>query len=358
MINNKELIIKDDDYKKLIQSIKIRFKNSQIKAAMSINAEMLKFYWITGREIHNLQSSNKYGSSFFKSLSNDLKNELKGVKGLSVNNLRYMEKFYELYQKTILQQLAEKSIAYDENTIFQQAAGIFDILFSLPWGHHMAIIDKCTIVEDKKALFFVYESLKNNWSRAVLLNFIDTDLYERQGKAISNFSLALPDANKDLAQEITKDPYKFDFLEISKDHDERQLKDALMDHITDFLMEMGKGFSFVGREYPLPIDGTTEFIDLLFYHLVLHCYVIVEVKVKPFSSRDVGQTATYVAIADDLIKTEYDNKTIGLIICKEKNSVLAQYAVKAIAEPIGISSYKIEHLLPSEEEIQKGLENL
>lgn len=231
-------------------------------------------------------------------------------------------------------------------------------LFSIPWGHHRLIIDRCSgnICE---AVFFIRKTIENNWSRTLLMNFLDTDLYERQGKAISNFKYSLPEPQSDLAQELTKDPYNFDFLSIQEDYNEKQLKDALVNNVIKFMLELGKGFSFVGREYPLPIDGTEEYIDLLLYHLWLHCYVVVEVKVKAFPSSDIGQTATYVAIADDKLKREGDNKTIGLIICKSKNNVLAKYAVGTSNEPIGISEFELSNLLPSPKEIeaQLGMDN-
>ena len=227
-------------------------------------------------------------------------------------------------------------------------------LFSVPWGHHRLILDRCH-GDVGKAVFFVRKTIQNNWSRAVLMNFLDTDLYERQGKAISNFQHALPAAQSDLAQEMTKDPYNFDFLTIQEDYDEKLLKEALVDNIIQFLLELGRGFAFVGKEYPLPISGTEERIDLLFYHLWLHCYIVVEVKVKAFTPADIGQTATYVAIADDLIRREGDGKTIGLIICKSKNNVLAKYAVGTTNEPIGISEYELSHFLPTTEEIEQVL---
>ena len=180
----------------------------------------------------------------------------------------------------------------------------------------------------------------------VLLNFLDTNLYERQGKAISNFKMTLPTYTGDLAQEITKDPYNFDFVAVNRDYNERELKDALTEKVMKLLIEMGKGFAFVGREYPLPIEGTEEYIDLLFYHLNLHCYVVVEVKVKEFQSRDIGQIGTYINIVDDIVRTDVDGKTIGLIICKEKNNVLAKYAVNSSNEPIAISAYELSNFLP------------
>ena len=341
-----------EEYKDWIKSISTRYRQCQIKAAVSVNRELISFYWSLGQEIVQRKAEKKYGSGFYSALSRDLRELIPGVKGFASSNLRYMAKFYSLYKSTIFPQVVEKS----ENEKFPQVVGDFseEDLFAVPWGHHRMIIDRCKD-DSGKAIFFIKKTIQNNWSRAVLENFLDTDLYDRQGKAISNFAYALPAPQSDLAQEMTKDPYNFDFLTIQEDYDEKQLKEALVENVIRLLMEMGKGFAFVGKEYPLPIEGTEERIDLLFYHLWLHCYVVVEVKVKAFSSRDIGQTATYVAIADDLIRKEGDNKTIGLIICKSKNNVLAKYAVGTSNEPIGISEYELSNLLPTPAEIEEKL---
>lgn len=328
------------EYKDWIRSISERYRQCQIKAAVSVNRELISFYWSLGQEIVQREGEKKYGSGFYTALSKDLKELIPGVKGFASSNLRYMAKFYSLYTPLIFPQVVGNLSEED--------------LFAVPWGHHRIIIDRCK-EDSNKAVFFVKKTIQNNWSRAVLENFLDTDLYDRQGKAISNFAYALPAAQSNLAQEMTKDPYNFDFLTIREDYDERQLKDALVENVIRFLLELGKGFAFVGREYALPIEGTEEYIDLLFYHLWLHCYVVVEVKVKEFNSRDIGQTATYVAIADDLIRREEDNKTIGLIICKSKNNILAKYAVGTSNEPIGISEYELSNLLPTTGEIEKEL---
>lgn len=329
-----------EEYKDWIRSISERYRQCQIKAAVSVNRELISFYWSLGQEIVQREGEKKYGSGFYTALSKDLKELIPGVKGFASSNLRYMAKFYSLYTPLIFPQVVGNLSEED--------------LFAVPWGHHRIIIDRCK-EDSNKAVFFVKKTIQNNWSRAVLENFLDTDLYDRQGKAISNFAYALPAAQSNLAQEMTKDPYNFDFLTIREDYDERQLKDALVENVIRFLLELGKGFAFVGREYALPIEGTEEYIDLLFYHLWLHCYVVVEVKVKEFNSRDIGQTATYVAIADDLIRREEDNKTIGLIICKSKNNILAKYAVGTSNEPIGISEYELSNLLPTTGEIEKEL---
>ncbi len=341
-----------EEYKLWINEISNRYIRSRIKAAVSVNRELVAFYWSIGRDIVDKQAENKWGSGFYKRLSSDLQTELPGVRGFAISNLRYVRRFYDLYKNTIRPQLVgETKEPYQDDGKYLISE---DVLFSIPWGHHRLIIDKCS-GNVNEAVFFVRKTIENNWSRAVLMNFLETGLFERKGKAITNFSYSLPEPQSDLAQEMTKDPYSFDFLAVQKDYNEKQLKDALVENVIKFLMELGKGFSFVGREYPLPIEGTEEFIDLLFYHLWLHCYVIVEVKVKAFSSADIEQTATYVAIADDLLRKANDNKSIGLIICKSKNNVLAKYAVDSSKEPIGISEYQLSNLLPSTQEIEQNL---
>ncbi len=345
------------DYKDWVKSISARYRQCQIKAAVSVNRELIAFYWSLGKDIVEREAEKTYGSGFYDRLSTDLNSLFDGNKGFSSRNLRYTARFFRLYStEANLPQLVAKSEEEDEKINLPQLVADLNMkdLFAVPWGHHRLIIDRCKD-DSAKASFFVRKTIQNNWSRAVLENFLDTDLYDRQGKAITNFKYALPEPQSDLAQELTKDPYNFDFLTIQEDYDEKQLKDALVDNVIKFLLELGRGFAFVGKEYPLPIEGTEERIDLLFYHLWLHCYVVVEVKVKAFSSRDISQTATYVAIADDLIRKEGDNKTIGLIICKSKNNVLAKYAVGTSKEPIGVSEYELSNLLPTPEEIEKEL---
>jgi len=221
----------------------------------------------------------------------------------------------------------------------------FDMIFSIPWGHHRYIMDRCE-GDLNKAFFFISKTLENSWSRAVLLNFLDTDLFDRQGKAITNFINNLPATQSDLANEITRDPYNFDFIAIRQNYDEKELKDALMDNIQKFLLELGTGFAFVGREYRLVIGNSEEFIDMLFYNIKLHCYVVVEVKVSAFKPADIGQLGTYVTSVNHVLKGDGDNQTIGLLICKTKDNVLAKYASESSREPIGISEYQLQNLIP------------
>lgn len=333
-----DMIRIDGEYVEWLIAIKKRFQATQIKASIKVNDEILRFYWSLGKDIVEKQAESRWGTAFFETLSEDLRKLFPETRGFSQTNLRYMKRYYDLFGEFLPQVGAE--LAQEEN-LPQVGAEIY----AIPWGHMKVIVDKCK-GNPEKALFFIFEVIKNNWSRAVLLNFLDTNLYERQGKAVSNFRKTLPAYTGDLAQEITKDPYNFDFVAINKDYNERELKDALTEKVVKLLMEMGKGFAFVGREYPLPIEGTEEYIDLLFYHLNLHCYVVVEVKVKEFKSRDIGQIGTYIGIVDDIVRTETDGKTIGLIICKEKNNILAKYAVNSSSEPIAISSYELSNFLP------------
>lgn len=263
-----KLVEMNDQYRDWISEVSKRFRQSQIKAAIKVNDEMLRFYLQLGKELHDRKERFSYGQSFYKTISRDLRRELPDVKSFSETNLRYMQKFAELYSEASnLPQVGEDF-----------GSGVSEPLFAIPWGHHKIIMDKCK-GDAQKALFFVNQVIQNSWSRAVLLNFLDTDLYERKGKAITNFKQTLPDVQSNLAQEITKDPYKFDFITLTQSYNEKELKDALMDNIEKFLLELGNGFAFVGREYRIEIGATENFINMLFYHIRLRCYVVVEVKV-------------------------------------------------------------------------------
>ena len=330
-----KLVEVDAQYREWISEVSKRFHQSQIKAAVKVNDEMLRFYWQLGKELHDRKDKFSYGQSFYKTISRDLRRELPDVKSFSETNLRYMQKFAELYSEiSNLPQVGEDFRSEE-----------IEPLFAIPWGHHKIIIDKCN-GNPKKALFFVNQVIQNNWSRAVLLNFLDTDLYERQGKAITNFNLTLPAMQSDLAQEITKDPYKFDFITLTQSYNEKELKDALMDNIQKFLLELGNGFAFVGREYRIEIGSTENFIDMLFYHIRLHCYVVVEVKVTEFESSYAGQLGTYVVAVNHQLKTEKDEPTLGLLGCKSKDDIKAQYALEASSQPLGVSAYELSKLIP------------
>lgn len=380
-------------YHSWLEQLSVQYQRSQIKAAVSVNREMLSFYWLLGRDITAMRTDSKRGSRFYETLCRDLRVKIPAAKCFSVTNLKYMTYFYALFPSApdnrpqvgddsnslammgnLSQPGAEREASASGRNLPQpgadsERAGVSTIhpqlgdeIFCLPWGHIKLIIDKCR-ENPEKAAFYVRESVKNNWSRAVLHNWLDTDLYARQGKAITNFALSLPAPQSDLAQEITRDPYNFDFIELTVSHNEKQLKDALLQNVQQFLMELGSGFAFMGKEYRLVVGKTEQYLDMLFYHTQLHCYIVVEVKVTDFDPRDMGQLATYVSAVDGLLKGENDAPTLGLLICKTKDNVLAQYAVDVVKAPIGISEYELSRLipknlsglLPSIEEIEEGL---
>ena len=340
------LIKIDNEYKDWITEVSKRFRQTQLKAAVKTNSDMLRFYWSLGRDIVGLSEKNNYGSGFYKTISEDLKDIFPDIKSFSPTNLKYMRYFYEMYPGILNRpQLGDDS----ENELNRPQAGddLENAIFFIPWGHNKVIIDKCK-GDSAKALFYVKKTLENNWSRDVLLNFLDTDLYERQGKAVTNFALTLPAEQSDLAQAMTKDPYRFDFLTLREKYDEKELKDALINKAEKFLMELGTGFAYMGREVRIEVGDTEKFIDMLFYNTKRHCYVVLEVKTGKFDSSYAGQLGTYVVAVNHQIKSEEDNPTVGLLICKDLDKVEAQYALESSSQPIGVSSYELSKLIPEE----------
>lgn len=373
---DKSINILDQDYSLWIQDLSKRYRKSQIKASIKVNGEMLKFYWGLGRDIVAMKAESRWGSKFFKNLSKDLKEANQKATCFSEGNLKYMKNFYCMYQPYFeigqqvadqfqngknTQQLVEQN---SKNQFGQQVADqIWKDIISIPWGHHMLLIDKF-LSNPEKALFYVHQTVENGWSRNMLLNFIGTGLYERQGKALTNFKQTLPSEDSDLAQELTKDPYSFGFTGITKPYNERILKDALLNNITTFLTELGTGFAYVGKEYRLKIGKKENFIDLLFYNLNLSCYIVIEVKIGTFTFADVGQLGGYVVACNHILRKDgRDNPTIGLLICKEKDRIQAQYALESSSQPIAISEYdlekfypeKLEGTMPTIEEIEARL---
>lgn len=332
-----EKLISDKNYKEWIGQLSNRYRRAQIKAAISVNTEMLQFYWELGRDIVKMQPENRYGSKFFETLSRDLKENIPDAKGLSARNLKYIKKFYLMYSSIWQQLVAESDSEKGQQLVAE--------LCKIPWGHHTLLIDKL-FNRPNDALFYIKETIENGWSRAVLDHMLDTSLHIRQGKAITNFKSLLPDITSDLAQEITKDPYIFDFTNLTVPFRERELKEALLKNITKFLLELGEGFAFVGQEYKLNVGNTEQFTDLLFYHLKLRCYVVIELKVIKFEPGFLGQLGMYVTAVNHLLKTEHDNPTIGLLICKNKDDVLAQYSLEGYNLPIGVSQYQLDKILP------------
>lgn len=346
---NKNITIIDKEYQKWIKDLSSRYRKSQIKAAVKVNQEMLAFYWSLGRDIVEMHVEDRWGESVVRNLSADLKKLNPEAHCFSKSNIYYMKKFY-LYCVEI-EHFVQQPIGQEDKQIVQQVVGqLRNDILSIPWGHHILIMSKVP-GNPKKALFFIQQDLSNGWSRDMLLNFLSTDLYERQGKALNNFTATLPSETSDLAKEITKDPYNFAFAGITGKYNERKLKDALLHNITKFLIELGTGFAYVGKEYRLQIEDKEKFIDLLFYNLNLSCYVVIEVKIGEFDFQDAGQLGGYVVACNHLLRKEgRDNPTIGLLICKEKNKTLAQYALESSSQPIAISDYELSKLYPEKVE--------
>ena len=325
----KEKIVVTENFKEWVVEITKDYRRAQIKASIRVNSELLLFYFNLGKDIHDSSFKKTYGDAFYDVLSKELTSITKDSKGFSPRSLRYMDRFYILYK--------------DESKILPQLVAQLSFV---PWGHHRFIIDKCR--DSKTALFYINETIKNNWSRAVLLHFMDTNLYERQGKALNNFETTLPTIGKDLANQITKDPYIFDFLECRDDYDEKELKDALMINIQKYLLELGTGFAFVGRECRLDVGDSELFVDLLFYNIKVHAYVVIEVKTTNFKPEFIGQLGTYTVAVDHILKSDRDDKTIGLLVCKYKNEVLARYSLESSNQPIGVSSFELSKLIPED----------
>lgn len=335
------------DYKTWFKTLSQEIRKSQIKAAVHINSELLLVYWNLGKEISEKSREAKWGENFLENLSKDLLREFPDMKGFSYRNLKNIRQCFIFYSS----QEKGKQLVSQKDSFF----------FEIPWGHHIYVMQRCKNLE--KAIFYLRQTVQNNWSRSVLLNFLDTDLYERQGKAITNFDSLLPAPKSDLAQELTKDPYCFDFIGLRANYNERRLKDALITNIEKFLLELGTGFAYMGREFKLEIGNTDQFLDMLFYNVKLKAYVVIEVKTQEFEPSYIGQLGTYVVAVDHILKKEDDNRTIGLLICKTKDNVVAKYSLESSSQPIGISEYElaklypknVEGTIPSIEEIEKRL---
>ena len=318
-------ILDTNEYKNFIAEVKEKFKNSQIKASIKVNSVLLEFYWYLGSEIIKRQKEFNWGSNFITQLSQDLSKEFSNIKGFSKSNLQYIRRWYLFYCNEKVEQ-------------------VVPLLVKVPWGHNIVIISKCKNIET--ALFYVSKTIENGYSRAVLVHQIESGLHLRIGGSISNFDKKLPSIQSDLAKEALKDPYCFDFLTLSERYNERELEDALMENISSFLLELGVGFAFVGRQYKVDVDGDEFRIDLLFYHTKLYCYVVVELKVVDFQPEFAGKLNFYTSVIDDTLKGERDNPTIGLIICKSKKSTIVEYALKGIDKPLGVSEYQLTTILP------------
>lgn len=351
------------DFKSWVSQLKQDIRSAQIKAAIKVNTELLRLYWRMGADICEKQKSASWGDGWLKELSRELMTEFPDMKGFSHRNLQYIRQWYLFYnqENTIVQQVVahledvnvQQPVAKLDDDMRQQPVAQIseDVFFSVPWGHHLYIISQCKDVS--RAVFYLKKTVENGWSRAVLLNYLDTNLYERQGKAVNNFNRLLANPQSELAAQTLKDPYNFDFLTLDGEYRERELEHALTHNVTRFLLELGTGFAFVGSQVPLQVGEDTVYPDLLFYHLELRCYVVVELKVTKFKGEHLGQLGVYVSAVNHIKKKPTDNPTIGLLICKTKNNVMAQYALESTNQPISISEYQLSKLMP--EHIQSQL---
>ena len=338
-------IMNVEEYKTWIGGIARRFKQSQIKAATAVNVEMLKFYWSLGADIVRLEKDQPWGSKFMQRVSADLKAWMPEAKCFSRVNLYYMVRFFNLYAPVkIVQQVAEQFPLLDFS---REYPNVCQMVFSVPWGHHMVIMDKFGD-DQRTTLFYVRKTVENGWSRAMLENNIASNLHLRQGNAETNFDLALTDPDSDLAKETLKDPYDFSFIAMDEKYREEELKTELIKNIEQFLQELGKGFSYLGREYKLQIGETQRAVDMLFYNVIERRYYVIEVKVRKFDPVDIGQIGTYMVAVNHQLKRPDEQQTVGLIICREKDRVTVQYALESSSLPIGVSDYVLERFIPAD----------
>jgi predicted nuclease of restriction endonuclease-like (RecB) superfamily len=321
------------DYPTFFADLKERIRQAQHKAAVSVNREMIQLYWKIGRDILNNQEKLGWGSKVIDQLSQDLRRDFPGMKGFSVRNLKYMQAF---------------AAAYPEEEFVQQVAA------QLPWFHLCVLITR--IKDPTERLFYLNKTIEHGWSRNVLIHHMELLLFERQGKAITNFSNTLSPVQSDLARQTLKDPYIFDFLSLSEQAQEKDLEDALISHIQQFLLELGVGFAYLGRQYHLKVADQDFYLDLLFYHTGLHCYIVIELKTGEFIPEYVGKLNFYLSVVDDLIRQEGDNPTIGILLCKQKNKAIAEYSLRDLNKPIGVSEYELTKVLS--EELQKKLPSI
>jgi len=318
----------DKDYVNFVQNLKTQLKQAQLRASLAANVEQIRFYWNTGTAIVKQQESKQWGSRFLDQVSLDMRNAFPGMKGFSKRNLEHMRRFAKLYP---VLDFAKQAVS------------------QLPWGHIVRLMQ--SVSDDNARVWYAEQAIQHGWSRAIMVMQIETQLFERQADnqlKINNFQQQLPKPQSDLARDILKDPYKFDFITIQGKVNERAIETALTHHIRDFLLELGEGFAFVGTQVPLTVDGQEYFLDMLFYNLKLRSYMIIELKADRFKPKDAGQLGFYLAVVDDQLRHKHDNKTIGLILCKEKNKVVAEYALSNINAPIGVSEYQLSKALPKQ----------
>ncbi|SIO53969.1 PDDEXK nuclease domain-containing protein [Chitinophaga niabensis] len=352
---------KNEEYQQWLKALKNRVKQSQIKASLQVNYALLEFYWELGCQVLEKQKNAQWGDNLIPQLSKDLLIAFPGIKGFSKSNLFYIRKWVAFYhpQSKIPQVVGEiQSIDYEP---FNETPIIPQLVGQIPWGHNREIITHCTTVDE--ALFYTRATISNNWSRAVLTANMESRLYERQGSAITNFETTLPNPQSDLARELLKNPYNFDFLDLEQDSLERNLENALVDQIQKFLLELGQGFAYMGRQFNITVGNSEFFLDLLFYHTKLRCYTIVEIKTVAFKPEFAGKLNFYLNAVDAQLKHPEDKPSIGILLCKTPDKVVVEYSLKNISNPLGVAEYNLtknipvnlQADLPTPEELALGL---
>lgn len=325
------------EYAETLADLKKHIQEARLKAINSANNEMIRLYWNIGQTITQRQEISGWGTSVIEKLAKDLQGAFPGIKGFSRTNLFSMRAFYLAYSKS------------------PEATGQMDSLpfFRLPWWHNIILLTK--LKDYTQRLWYAQQALESGWSQNFLEDWIKSDLYSRQGKAISNFQITLPAQHSDLAEQSLKDPYCLDFLTLADGYREKELEQALIDNIQNFMLELGKGFAFVGRQVPLSMNDADYYVDLLFYHYKLHCFFVVELKNTPFKPEYAGKMAFYLAAVDHCLKAESDNRTIGMILCRSKDKLTVEYALKYNVSPIGISTYETELIEKLPKELKSSL---
>jgi predicted nuclease of restriction endonuclease-like (RecB) superfamily len=312
-----------EEYESFVEELKDRIRSVQVRAALSLNRELVLLYWRIGRDILNRQKQEGWGTKIIDRLSLDLSKAFPAMRGFRARNLKYMRAFAE---------------AYPDEEFVQQ------VVAQLPWGHQVRILD--SVKDPDQREWYVRQASENGWSRNVLVHQIESKLFERQGHALTNFDRTLPRPQSDLAQELLKDPYHFDFLSLGPELLERDLERSLMEHIRDFLLELGKGFAFVGSQFHLEVAGQDYFLDLLFYHVRLHCYIVIDLKMENFKPEFAGKMNFYLSAVDDLLRQPQDQPTLGIILCKERDRLVVEYSLRDLTKPMGVAEYRLTEALP------------
>ena len=340
--------VKIDAYAALLTDVKARIQHAQTRAILAVNAELVRLYWDIGRVIADRQADEGWGAAVIPRLALELKNELPELKGFSERNIKRMLAFFRAYPKpeAIVPQAAAQLPASEKvpQPVAQLPRHEDSLLWSIPWGHHVWLMDK--VPEIRHRTWYMRETLTHGWSRNILSLQIASDAHARRGKAVTNFAATLPAPQSDLAQQTLKDPYIFDFLTLTEPFQERELETGLVEHLEKFLLELGQGFAFVGRQYRLDVGGEDFYLDLLFYHLRLRAFVVIDLKRGQFKPEYAGKLNFYCNVVNDRLKHPTDSPTIGLILCQTKDNVLAEYSFSGIDKPIGISTYELTRALP------------